>query len=360
MESFSINFDIELCDTGLNNAELSGICKHLMLQWYDETYKNKVNMSNLEQNIGRGIEPLLNEVKQLYGSNKSAFKGQIFENIIEQTLHNNFPHYTYDNTGKVNHCGDGYLTSPTGMKAVVEMKNYSTTVGSAQINKLKYDMQNTGIKNALLLSAYTGIQGKKLLDIETFLHEGSKYNIVHVSKYMENEYKIQIAITILEHLYEKSNLVYIEEELIGLNELIDSMSKLKSQYLTMEKGMRESMDAFYLGLRDTEYNMKKQITSILSNIQQKQDMISEDIVHTINNPLLSYMNDTQLTKYGFNICKETEYCICKNNKKYGNIKFVGKRIDLIFTDLETKISITQNNKSISEKLLESILQSYEL
>lgn len=356
MELYSINFDIEFAKTGLDNIELSSICKHLLLQWYDETYINKVNMSNLEQKIGKGIEPLINEVKQLYGNNKSIFKGQIFENIIEQTIHNNFPHYTYDNTGKINHCGDGYLTSPTGMKAIVEMKNYNTSINTAQINKLKYDMQNTGIKNALLLSAYTGIQGKKMLDIETFLHEGVKYNIVHVSKYMENEYKIQIAITILEHLYEKNNLVYIEEELIGLNELVDSMSKLKSQYLTMEKSMRESMDSFYLNLRDTEYNMKKQITSILSNIHCKQEIINDDIVHAINNPLLSYMNDTLLLKYGYNVCKDKEYCICKNNKKYGIIKIVGKRIDMIFSDFDTKISITQNNKSISEKLLESILQ----
>ena len=47
----NIAFSIDIPDTGLNDVELSSICKHLMLQWYDETYKDKVNMSNLENKI---------------------------------------------------------------------------------------------------------------------------------------------------------------------------------------------------------------------------------------------------------------------------------------------------------------------
>lgn len=344
----NIAFSIDLPDIGLNNDDLSSICKHLMLQWYDETYKDKVNMSNLENKINNGVKPLISEIKQLYGGTKSIVKGQIFENIIEKTLKDNFPHYNYDNTAKNNHCGDGLLMSPSGMTAIIEMKNYSTTVNSSQINKLKYDMQNTGIKNALLLSAYTGIQGKKLIDIETFVHQNDKYNIVHISKYMENEQSIQIGITILESLYGKKDIDYIEHELHNLEQIINSMSSLKSQYLTMEKSMRENLDSFYVSLRDTEYNMKKQISSILKGIKEN------DVVYNSDNSLLMYMYDTILKDNGYEI--HNDLCLYKNGLKHAIIKLVAKRVDITFIDPEIKLSITQNNKTISERLLLSIVQ----
>jgi len=130
------------------------------------------------------------------------------------------------------------------------------------------------------------------------------------------------------------------------------MSTLKTQYLSMEKSMRENLDSFYTSLRDTEYNMKKQISSILTNIKEN------DVIYEISNPLLSYMYDTILKVNGYEIYNDL--CLYKNDQKMANIKFVNKRVDIMFIDPEIKLSITQNNKTISEKMLISIIQCHLL
>ena len=112
-------------------------------------------------------------------------KGIMFENVMEEIINKTYPDYTYVNTALTAHSGDGILTSPTNLKCIVEMKNYTSSVTSSQIEKLKYDMKITGHNYGLMLSANSSIQGKKNLDIETFIIDGKKYYIVFVSYYFQ-------------------------------------------------------------------------------------------------------------------------------------------------------------------------------
>jgi len=247
-------------------------------------------------------------------------------------------------------------------------------VNTQQITKLKYDMKHTGIKYAIMLSATTNIQGKKNLDIELFMDENVKYYIVYVSHYIDHEYKIQIAITLLEHLYMENrsfqNLKFIENELKMLNGIVESMSKLKSQFIGMEKIMRENLDSFYIGLRDTEYNMKTQIQSILCSVASKindldcdTEQVFDQMSHIKECAMLKHIYDTQFIhcNYGLKIIKNDIYLInTEKNKKIALIKFVNKRIDMVFYDPEIKLSITQNNKFLSESLINGIIENYRL
>ena len=68
----------------------------------------------------------------------SAKKGQITEALIVQELSDHFPDWTVSST-KATHCGDIIITTPLE-RIMVEVKNYSGTVPSDQIEKFYSDM----------------------------------------------------------------------------------------------------------------------------------------------------------------------------------------------------------------------------
>jgi hypothetical protein len=378
MAPFSINFTVDIELSNYTRDDLNGICKNLFMNWYDEKHLDLITMNNLDRKIEKGMMPIIDEMNQIckniYYTGKTNVKGQMFENVVENVITESFKDYSYVNTSSIAHNGDGQLESISGLKCIVEMKNYTTTVNTQQIVKLKYDMKYTGIRYAIMLSANSNIQNKKNLDIEMFIDENIKYYIIYVSHYSNHEYKIQIAITLLEHLHMENrsfnNLKCIESELHLLNGIVDSMSKLKSQFINMEKMMKENFDSFYINLRDTEYNMKNQIQTILSNIKVKindLDCDTEQVFQSLSKCkeciLLKHIYDTQFVKenYGLKMISNDIYLIDINrNKKIALIKFVSKRIDIIFYDPEIKLSITQNNKFLCEMLIRGIIENYNL
>ena len=374
--SFNFTVDIELSNNTEN--ELNGICKNLFMNWYEEKHLQIITVNNLDSKIEKGLQPFINEISQvcknIYGTGKTTIKGQIFENAVQNVIKDSFEDYTYIDTSDKSHNGDGQLESISGLRCILEMKNYEAIVNTQQITKLKYDMKYTGIKYAIMLSATSNIQGKKNLDIEMFIEENVKYYIIYVSHYIDHEYKIQIAITLLEHLYMENrtfpNLKFIENELHMLHGLVDSMSKLKNQFINMEKMMRENLDSFYINLRDTEYNIKSQINNILSNIKGKikdldcnTEQVFSSISHIKECTLLKHIYDTQFIKenYGLKIVNDNINLIDINDNKFiALIKIINKRIDIIFHNPEIKLSITQNNKFISEILIGGIIENYKI
>lgn len=378
MAPLSFNFTVDIELSNYTENELNGICKNLFMNWYEEKHLQIITVNNLDSKIEKGLQPFINEISQvcknIYGTGKTTIKGQIFENAVQNVIKDSFEDYTYIDTSDKSHNGDGQLESISGLRCILEMKNYEAIVNTQQITKLKYDMKYTGIKYAIMLSATSNIQGKKNLDIEMFIEENVKYYIIYVSHYIDHEYKIQIAITLLEHLYMENrtfpNLKFIENELHMLHGLVDSMSKLKNQFINMEKMMRENLDSFYINLRDTEYNIKSQINNILSNIKGKikdldcnTEQVFSSISHIKECTLLKHIYDTQFIKenYGLKIVNDNINLIDINDNKFiALIKIINKRIDIIFHNPEIKLSITQNNKFISEILIGGIIENYKI
>jgi len=64
---------------------------------------------------------------------------------------------------KVPHSGNILITLLTGIKIMVEVKNYNKIIDQEQIDKLKFDMRYNNIKGALFVSLNSGIVGKKNL-----------------------------------------------------------------------------------------------------------------------------------------------------------------------------------------------------
>ena len=223
-------------------------------------------------------------------------------------------------------------------------------------------------------SANSAIQGKKNLDIETFIDEGTKYHIIYVSYYFDQDHKIETAIALMEQLYKLHtnnihNITYIANELNNLNQVIDSMSKLKTQYLDMEQSIKSNLDGFYINFRNIECEMKNQVQKILGSIDKKVENLncnSEKVLSQISSKegiLLKHIYDTILSHENFELkyINNNIYIInIINNKKLGIAKVVNKRIDIIFEHPEIKLSITQNNLLMSEKLCKCIIQNYRL
>lgn len=401
METFLINFSINVSEypkiSSYNSDEITGICKYLFNTWYVNNFENNINMDNLHskitsnmttsinlmmKNINDNVDKLTNTSnemnqlnKEMYGITKSNKKGQMFENIIETIIHNNFQNYSYQNTAQIPHSGDGLIVSVSGLKCIIEMKNYSVTVPSGQIKKLKNDMKITGLKYAIMISANSAIQGKKNMDIEIFINEGIEYCIVYTSFVFEQDYKIQTAISLIEHIFnintKSKNIILdnISSELYNLNELIDSMSKIKNNFLSMEKTIKDNLDGFYLNFRETETNMKLQIDTIMNTINMKSELFcieSEKVFEHFSTikecTILKKLYDEifSIEKFEMNIENNLINLIdTQNNNCIAEIKFIAKRIDVQFINPEIKISINNSNISINEKIIKTIILDYK-
>jgi len=385
----------------LSDDELNIIGKQLFIEWYKKTYESNYNqididnklelinsklsnqinlsLSNFMGTINSNVEQLTSTTKELYGLSKSNKKGEIFENIIEDIFKTTFLDYSYTNTSNIPHHADGMIVGPSGLKSLIEMKNYTNIVNADQIEKLKYDMKATGISYGLLMSTSSAIQGKKNIDIEVFVYENKTYTIVYIGYVFDQTHKINTGLLLLEHLYKlSSNFIQnntnhihnmIDKDLEQLEELINSMSHLKTKYLSMEKIFKDQLDGFYSILRETEYSLKLSVERIWSNIDHKFNILIID-----SEKIIDFFRETKgyilLTRLFDNILKAEDIKLNLNdqqiielyllNKKIGIIKLVSKRLDIIFDIPDIKLSINESNYYINCKFIRTIIKDIKL
>ena len=386
---------------GYDINELNTISKQLFIEWYNKTYStnnqqiniddklelinsrlsNQItsSLSNFMGSINSNVEQLNNTTKELYGLSKSNKKGEVFENTIEDIFKTSFLDYSYVNTATIAHHADGVITGPSGLKALAEMKNYTSIVNTEQIEKLKNDMKTTGINFALMMSTSSAIQGKKNIDIEVFIYEGVTYTIVYISYIFEQTHKINTGLLLLEHLYKLSldstikdtskhihNM--ISEDLEQLENIINSTSQLKIKYLSMEKTFKDQLDSFYYVLRETEYSLKSTIEKIWSNIDHKFNLLltdSDKVIETFKSmkgySILTKLQDDVFKSNNIIIINENPESLVQadlylNEQKIGTFKLVAKRLDIQFINPEIKLSITDCNLDINIKFIKTIIK----
>jgi len=391
-----------------SNAELNLMGKKLFIEWYKKTYVSDLNtipvsqsldlevmssrlsnqltttMSTFMGSLNSNLEQITTTTKELYGISKSNKKGGVFEDAIEDIFSSSFPDYTYTNTSGQAHHGDGLLESPSGLKAIIEMKNYTNTVNSDQIAKLKYDLKHTGITWGLMLSTNSSIQGRKSIDIESFDQDGSQYCIVYISHAYGEPHKLNTGIALLEHLFQiskssKSDQTHlknqisklhelIETDLAQLSDLIDTFAQLKTRYLNMEKLFKDQLDGFYLHLRETEINLKQSIDKIWKRIDLQFVPLLSEPSDQVLEKLSGYKGFGILARIYDEVFKGGEIVLVSSpddpaqamlffqSKQLGIIKMVSKRVDIQFEFPDIKLSITDSNIEINTKLLKTILK----
>ena len=263
------------------------------------TYFNSIS-NNLEyytvkddliNTLNTTIQPLNDLTKSLYGLNQSTKKGDITEALMEDVLKIQLPEYNYDIKRGIAHNADGELTSPSGLKSLVEIKNYNSTVPDDEVVKFKYDLAYQNITYGLFISTKSGIQYQKPFSYEKYDKDGKTYHIVYVSKVFEEQHKIYTGILLLENILKfikKNECNNIDKTILKnmrkIENIIEEFSKIKSKYLEMELSIKKSLDDYYGVIRDAEYKMKEQFNSVWDSIvnednQLIQYTLKEDIIN---------------------------------------------------------------------------------
>jgi hypothetical protein len=327
MLSLSINLDDY---PELKNIQatknFSNILQTIMRLGYN-TYFNSIS-NNLEyysvkddlvSTLNSTIQPLNDLTKSLYGLNTSTKKGDITEALIEDIIIKQFPEYNYDVKRGIAHHADGELTSPTGLKALVEVKNYNSTVPEDEIEKFRYDLSFRKINYGLFISTKSGIQYQKPFSYEKYEKDGCVYHIVYVSKIFEEQHKVYTGVLLLENIYKfikKNNAIGLDKSIIKnlrkIEKVIEEFSLIKNKYLDMESSIKKSLDDYYGIIRDAEYKMKEQFNNIWDSIvdddnklikyTEKEEIIknSGKKIQTILDKTLSKFNDSNNYRFILN------------------------------------------------------------
>lgn len=383
----NINFSIEKLDelSLYSNDELNIIAKQLFVEWFTRKYKhsdisdqliqhqNKIRLDFQENfsNIKNELEHLSKTTKDVFGLSKTSQKrGEIMENKVIEYFEQTYKNYTINRTNHIPHNGDAEVILSDETKILLEIKNYTTTVDTKEIEKLKYDMEFCNVKYSLFLSIQSGIVGKKNIDIERFFINDLDHYIVYISNISDEYNKIQAGISIIETLIKINKMTknintdYIEEKLKNsikeISYIYDIISSLTKQYKNMESRIKDNLDDYYNLIREQELNIKNKINEIWKNIDitdlleyhELDTMILDDKDHECNNILLK-ISDI-FNKYKIKVISKSDTLFLMSNN--GELKLFNKKIEISFDNPRIVIRfISKTNNDINYNLLIGIL-----
>jgi hypothetical protein len=340
----------------LNKNSLSDVVKKIIMLGYNSYFPEVKNTITVDSNVNKidTLELLINKLTGI--SNNSKKIGIFGENYIHELISKNFIGVSYQQTGEIDHSGDGLLTLSNGSEVLVEIKNYSTIVNDDEINKFTLDMKTTKRKFGLFISLATKINKMKIVDLKTFVYENETYYQFYISNLNEDLHRLEVGILLLQVLSDYNNQKSkefildetIKDKLNILIEQINDNEKLRGCFLDTEKNIRNSLDMFYQKLRDNHMNMDNKIKNIFTclkdnNIINLPEEIEENEllvkykntkVCTILRKTIDYL-DTQSIEY---TCSEKEITL----KNVGIIKILKEKIEL---HTKSKLKIPINNET---------------
>ena len=365
-----------------NNNDIERTINYLLLIGYNHVYINE--QTNLVEQISNRIKNDINcnekfteideHINKLFGlSSSSNKKGEVSENIIYELINNNYKDYCYDKKRTIAHNADGELNSPSGLKSLVEIKNYEVNVNKDEVKKFKNDLINTNINFGLFISIKSNIIGYKYFDYETFIHNQKEYHIIYISKIYENDNLLNCAIMLLEKIYSlKSNtniksyqFSNIKEHLKELNNIFDKTKDLHDKLLNLENVIKSSFNDFYQNFRKYEIDLNNQFNIIWTNIEEDIETVyfnnsdnkesilskfSEDKCLIIMSRLFELLNDYDI------IIEDNIWNVIKNTKHIATIKKFKDKLNIDFNN-SIKISLDKKNLDTNLIIISNILNS---
>ena len=379
-----IDIDLDLLPKLKDVENVESTIQYLIQIGYNNVFINEQN--NLADNIcnrinnditnsNNKVSEIDEHIKKLFGlSSSSSKKGEVSENIIYELFQNNYKDYCYEKKRSIAHNADGELTSPSGLKALVEIKNYEINVNKDEVDKFKYDLQFTNITYGLFISIKSGIIGHKYFDYETYILNEKEYHIIYISKIYEDDNLLNCSIMLLEKLFNISSKTdtiktlqhnNLKQHFEDLNNIIDKTKILHNKYINLETIIKSSFNEFYQELRQYEIELKNQTKKIWSNIENdieniylkcsdsKEELLSE----CINDKCLIIMSRLFeiLKDYDIVITNNTIWDIVKDKNIIGKIKKYKDKMNIEFNN-SIKISLTKHNIDNNLKIIKNILE----
>lgn len=335
----------------------------------NENLKDKILLleSNLNKvNSNDKLDEMSQIIEKLFGiSNTSSKKGAISEQLIYNILEEKYPNYSYDVKRNIAHHADGELISPSGMKCLVEIKNYTNTVNKDEVDKFKYDLKFTKNNLGIFISLQTGIAYKNMIDYETYQDNDETYHIIYIGKIMEDINKLSCGILLLENIFKINKKDNIDLKIDQIKEviysnfnelecLINKTNDLRSEYSKLENTMKLSFDTFYNKLRSYEIEIKEKMQKIWMNLFSDLDQIDKNYVDEKSN-ILSNMSEKDkcfnilsrlfdiLKLNGINVTgSDNKFNMIKDKTSYGEIKKMKDKIQISFIENSTIVTLKTN------------------
>jgi len=310
---------------------------------YFQYMKNLIK-TDLQSSI---INPNLNQINPINSITESKYsnaKGNLGENIVIDILIDKFSNCVVENMTKIPHSGDIQMTLSSGIKLIVEVKNYNKTIDQEQIDKLKFDMKFNNIRGALFVSLNSGIVGKKKFELEFFknniddcfilylpysMHRiiPDKKNIITHNSIEDSisnlSIKLEFGICIIQNIISKtnsnsillSNKLFSDIELDYMTSQFDSLysefKNVKNSIRKLEDNIKKSLDSHKLVIGDYENFILNKINKLIGN-------------KLYNNNFFDLKKNIQLEKNIFG-----SWDIIINKKIYGMIVCINGCYDIL-------------------------------
>ena len=174
-----------------------------VLSMNDERINKNINrQQETQEKMLTNLEDFLNKYK-----NNSSLKGKFSENLLHKVIIQMFPTAEIVDTSKMIHTGDLVVKRESKDSILFENKDYADNVSAEEVNKFIGDCEKQGM-HGIILSQNTGIASKKNYHID--IKNGKVLVYVHQVDY--SQYKIQIAVDIIDTLSEKLKGTSVEKD----------------------------------------------------------------------------------------------------------------------------------------------------
>jgi len=250
------------------------------------TTKNELTLKSIDKSITENISSLRGTVNNfIYQSANSALKGKIGEHQIGNILTDHFPDDTINITTQEDYESDIQIITPEGINIYVEVKTYKIPVTTSQIEKFKRDIRRSGVRVGIMISATSGITGKKRIDYEQI--DKDQYII-----YLPNTG------------FNPSPIIWA---VLFAKKLISISTKKKEIDLDVLLNCYRQFESLYKNFSAMKHNLIKARKTIITSLDELH-LESLKINNMIEN-ILSECNE-----YLYNVLDEKEECLCNSTK----------------------------------------------
>ena len=320
--------------------------------------------------LSSNITQINSAVDRITGvSYNSSIKGKAVEKSLEEFLISEFKYSVLENTSKLSNSGD-FILSYNNTRIIIESKAYTNDVDTAEVTKLKTDMNKQHINYGVIVSFTSNIAKHSAFDIETIDDKHiifiSNPNNKFSNEQLYNE--VSLAVRILSILSTRTTNISVNINKDKISECADkfrnvigNMSKLKVNMNNIKK----EVDQTILMLNEMEITFKQELSNITQEVQsciefnEWKQFSFPDWLTTKQSEKKKY--NTYYMIYDVCITNDIKYTInsigdqialSKDNNNLGYIKLLKSKTSFV-KDCESKLELelSENSRELFIKLL---------